>query len=118
MMEASPPAALEMVEPELVLELLIVALDAPAQLGGVDEIAQGCLGGQAREPVLRRLGLAFRPFDKEPLFWPRRAAPIVAMGRPDPDGGEARGERGIAPLAPGDGAPSGGGRIAQLYQAR
>src|SRR6266545_2188423 len=41
MMEASPPAALEMVEPELVLEFLIVALDAPAELREADEGGAG-----------------------------------------------------------------------------
>jgi len=32
-MEAAPPTPFEMSEPELLLELLIVALDAPTQLG-------------------------------------------------------------------------------------
>jgi hypothetical protein len=36
MMEATPSAAFEMPEADLLLELLIVALDAPAQLGNVD----------------------------------------------------------------------------------
>ena len=38
MMEAAPPASFKMAQPDLLLELLIVALDAPAQLGGVDQI--------------------------------------------------------------------------------
>jgi hypothetical protein len=41
MMEAAPPTPFKMSEPELLLELLIVALDTPAQLGGVDQPAEG-----------------------------------------------------------------------------
>ena len=40
-MEAAPSAAFEMPEPDLLLELLIVALDAPAQLGHVHQRAEG-----------------------------------------------------------------------------
>src|SRR5450432_1585116 len=40
-MEAAPSAPFEMPEPDLLLEFLIVALDAPAQLGDVDQPAEG-----------------------------------------------------------------------------
>ena len=40
MMEAAPAAPFEVPEPDLLLELQIVALDAPAQLGKVDELAE------------------------------------------------------------------------------
>ena len=39
MMEAAPATALEVTEPDLLLELLIIAFDAPAQFGDVDETA-------------------------------------------------------------------------------
>ena len=39
-MEAAPSAALEMSEPDLLLELLVVALDTPAQFGKIDEPAE------------------------------------------------------------------------------
>ena len=35
--EAAPAAPFEMAEPDLLLEFLIVALDAPAQLGEIDQ---------------------------------------------------------------------------------
>ena len=44
-MEAAPSAAFEMPEPDLLLELLIVALDAPAQLGEVDQALKGDVFG-------------------------------------------------------------------------
>jgi len=37
-MEAAPSASLEVSEANLLLEFLIVALDAPAQFGGIDQI--------------------------------------------------------------------------------
>jgi len=40
MVKAEPSASFEMPEADLLLELLIVALDAPAQLGGVDKTAE------------------------------------------------------------------------------
>ena len=40
-MKAAPSAALEMAQPNLLLELLIIALDAPAQFGDVDQAIEG-----------------------------------------------------------------------------
>src|SRR6266540_1302348 len=49
-------AALEVVQAERVLELSVVVLHSPAQLGQTHELAQGDLGGQGGQPVLDRLG--------------------------------------------------------------
>ena len=48
MVEAEPSAALIVTEPDLLFELLIVALDAPAQLGKIDEFAEADIGWQRR----------------------------------------------------------------------
>src|SRR5215813_2052015 len=40
-MEASPAAALEVIESQLILELLVIALEAPAQLGEMHEGGEG-----------------------------------------------------------------------------
>jgi hypothetical protein len=37
MMEAAPPASLVVPETNFLLELLVIALDAPAQLGKIDK---------------------------------------------------------------------------------
>src|SRR5674536_388595 len=66
--EAAPPSALEMPKPDLLLELLIVALDAPAQLGEVDQRAERDILGKGREPVFGRLFLAFGPLDQQPFL--------------------------------------------------
>src|SRR5260370_720733 len=77
MMEATPPAPFIMPEPDLLLELLIIALDAPAQLGGVDQIAECDAARQGRKPVLGRLLLALGPLDQQPFFG-RFAGPLMA----------------------------------------
>src|SRR3989338_1103088 len=100
MMKPAPAAALEMVEPELVLEFLIIALDAPAQLGEADEISEGRRLRQGREPILRGLGLPPRPLDQQPLLRPGRRALLVAMGGPHPQAREAGAHRAPRPLPP------------------
>ena len=106
MVEAAPAAALEVAEPQLLLQLLEVALDPPAQLRGRDQLLERGRLGQGREPVLRRL--APRPRATRPGATPRRAARLsaeVVVRRPDPHRGEARGQRPGRALAPGDGPP-------------
>src|SRR5262249_57627998 len=103
MVEAPPSSPLVMAEPDLLLEFLIVALDAPAQLGDVDEVAQGGALGQRREPVLGGLRLAFGPFDQQRLLAPILGAPDRRSAHPH--AGEARAEPRVRAFAPGDRAP-------------
>ena len=63
-MEAAPASAFEVAEAELLLELLVVALDAPAQLGEIDHAHPGNVVGKSGEPILGGLLLGFRPFDQ------------------------------------------------------
>ena len=72
-MKAAPSAPFEMPEADLLLELLIVALDAPAQLGEIDQAIEGDVVRQRREPVFGRLGLALRPLDQQPFLRSRSA---------------------------------------------
>ena len=78
-MEAAPPTPFKMSEPELLLELLIVALDTPAQLGGVDQPAEGDVFRKGREPVFGRLILALGPLDQQPLFRSGLSEIVIAM---------------------------------------
>jgi hypothetical protein len=41
MVEAAPSPPFEVPEPDFLFEFLIVALDAPAQLGNIDELPEG-----------------------------------------------------------------------------
>ena len=66
-MEAAPAASFVVTEPDLLLELLIVTLDAPTQLGEVDEPLEADGLRQRGEPVFGGLCFTLRPFDKQPL---------------------------------------------------
>ena len=68
MVEAAPASSFEVAEPDLLLELLIVALDAPAHHGDVDEAVECHVGWQRREPEFGRRRLALRPFDQKPFL--------------------------------------------------
>ena len=99
--EASPCSPLEVVEPELLLHLLVVALDAPAQLGAADELFQRGADRERRQPELDRLGLSLRPCAEEPLELPRGLASAVPGGDADSHGGEPGGLASLGALAPG-----------------
>src|SRR6201988_1402062 len=67
MMEAPPSAALIVAEADFLFEFLIVALDAPAQLGEVDESAERHALVDGCEPEFWR-SFILRPFDKQRLW--------------------------------------------------
>ncbi len=69
MVEATPSSPLVVTKPEFLLEVPIVALDPPTQLGGLHQRAATDGGGQRGQKVLGRLLLVGRPFDQAPLLW-------------------------------------------------
>ena len=79
--EAAPASPFIMAEADLLLELLVVALDPPSELGLIDEVSELGVFRQGGEPVFGRLGLILRPFDQEPFLGSRCGVPVVAMGR-------------------------------------
>src|SRR5829696_4350613 len=103
--EAAPAAALVVPEPEFLLELLVIALDAPPELGEFDQALEADVLGQGREPVLGGLLLAFRPLDHEPFLRARFAQPVIAMSGAHAHPCEARGEPIGDALAPSDLSP-------------
>src|SRR5207245_4864847 len=105
MMEAAPAAPLEVPEPDLLLEFLIVALDAPAQLGQVNELAEADVRRQCREPIFGRVDLALGPFDQQPFFC-QQFREQIAVGGAHANAREARGQPIGRALPPTDRAPS------------
>ena len=79
-MEPPPAAPFEMIEAELVLELLVVPLDPPAQMRQTDERGQRRRPGQGREVVLRRRRLAQGPLAQDPLDLPGLSAMSIMRG--------------------------------------
>ena len=104
--EAAPSTAFEMAKSDFLLELLIIALDAPAQLGEVDQISEGNVLRKRRKPVFGGLALAFRPLDQQPFLRSQLGAPFVAMRGANPQAGKARAQRLGRALAPCNRAPS------------
>lgn len=89
MMEAAATSALTMSKADLLLEFPIVRFDPPSHLSRTDEVGKLGLSRQGREPVLGWLDFAVRPFDQEPFLSVGDGAPVIAMGRPNPNGGKA-----------------------------
>jgi hypothetical protein len=60
MTETRPAVALTMSETDFLLEVSVIVLDAPAQLGEIDEAAEPHARVDGCEPILGGLGLAPR----------------------------------------------------------
>jgi hypothetical protein len=99
-------AALEVVQPQRVLQLPIVVFHSPAQLGQVDQPLQQGVGREVREPVLDRLGFAVGPLDQQPAHRQLPTAGGAAQpdpGRTHPQRHEPGGQRlAVGAFAPGD----------------
>lgn len=103
--EAAPATALVVAEADLLLEVLLVALDPPSRLGDMDEVLKRGARGQGGQPVCCGFRLALQPLDQQPLLRPGLGARLIAMRRADLQGGKAQGQRDLAALAPRYRAP-------------
>src|SRR6202795_4462737 len=68
MMKAAPTASLEVPQAKLLLELLVIAFNAPAQFCKSHEFLDRRVSGQRAKEVSGRLELFARPLDEQPLF--------------------------------------------------
>ena len=91
-----------MTEAEFLLEVQVVPLDPPAQLGPINQVGETDLGRQRGQPVFGGLRLTLGPFDQQPFL-----AGCSASHRTDAQTGKARSE-GCAVLAPGAGSLAAG----------
>src|SRR5438093_5171355 len=98
-MEPPPAAAFEMIEPELVLQLLVIAFDAPAQMRQPSERGHGRRRGQRREVVLRWCRLVEGPLTQEP-FGRRGLATPTRRRWHDPQRHKARAHAAASAFAP------------------
>ena len=106
MMKATPAPSLIVAQAELLFKFLVVPLNAPAHLGDSDQFYKRRISGQRRKPVLRRFSLTAWPFDQQPLFFTQGLTLFITMRRPHAQGGEARGQHRMAPLAPAHRVPA------------
>src|SRR3954453_5742749 len=115
MMEAAPSAPLIVSKPDFLLELLIVALDTPAQLGKVDELSEADIHWQRRQPILGRSGFALGPLDQQ-TFRRQQFRQQLAMSDPNAHAAIARRQPIGRTFAPSDRAPGPLGQTArQLF---
>ena len=89
--EAAPSAPFMITKAEFLLELLIVALDPPPQLGKIDQAIKRDVLRQSGKPILGRLGFSWRPLDQQPLFWARLGQQGIAMPHGSSPWAEAHG---------------------------
>lgn len=68
MVEAAPTAAFVMPEANFLFKLAIVALNAPSQLGRVNQLVEGDVSGQRGKPVFCRLIFVCGPLDQQPFL--------------------------------------------------
>ena len=104
-MKASPASTFIVIEAKFLLEFLIVALDPPAQFGRLHEPRDGCILRQGREPVFGWRVFVLGPFDEQPFFCVGLRAPVIPVGRPDAQAGEAGVERLVDAFTPCDLTP-------------
>src|SRR5215218_2411158 len=103
MMEA---ASLVVSQAQLLFQLLVIALDPPAQFGQIDQAIEGHVRREGGQPILGGFGVALGPFDQQPFLAPRRGPPIIAMGGPHPNPGKARCQRCRAYIEPANRWPA------------
>ena len=87
--EPAPATPLEVPQAQLLLEVLVIALDPPAQLGQLDQPHQGRVGRQAGQSVFGRFPFIRGPLHQQPQLGPGHGAIIVPMSGTDPQRGEA-----------------------------
>src|SRR6516225_8150899 len=81
MVEAAPASSLEVAKADLLFEFVVVALNAPAQLGGVDKLTETNVRRKRREPIFGGCFLALRPLDQQPFLRPAFGEPVISMCR-------------------------------------
>src|SRR4051794_40456545 len=106
MVEAAPAASFVVSQAQFLFQLLVIALDPPAQFGQIDQAIERHVRWESGKPILGGLGLTLGPFDQQPFLAPRLGPPLVMMGCPHPNPSKARGQRARTSLAPGDRLPA------------
>src|SRR5258705_10885004 len=103
-METAPTASLEMPQAEFLLELLVVALDAPTQLGESHEFFDRRVSGQRTQEILAWLDFGLWPLDEQPLLIGDIPCLCFARDAKHPCCRKARRQGAVGPFTPGEGA--------------
>src|SRR4051794_1192170 len=95
-----------MIEPEFLLELLIILLDLPARLGDLHQASKTVITRQIAEEIPRRLRGFFRPLDQQPDLFEWLAALVKSMRRLHPERTETRLQPTFAAFPPANVLPA------------
>jgi len=108
MIPARPIAAFVVIQPQLLLELLIVPFDLPPTFGDAHQSPQRVVWWQVAEKVFRGLPLAARPFHQQPDLLMGWLAFVETVRGSDAAGVEARLQPAFRTFSPADLLPSPG----------
>ena len=111
MMEAAPAASLVMPEAEFLFELLVIALDPPAQFGQIDQSGEGHVRGRVESQYLAGSASPSGHSISSHSSGHGSLRCQVATGGAHPNPGKARGSRRVRALAPGDRLASLAGQV-------
>src|SRR3974390_1052094 len=106
MVKAAPTSPLEMAKADLPFEFLVVALNAPAQLGDIDQLTESNVRWKRRKPIFGRRSFALRPLDQQPFLRPALSEPVISMCRTNAHTRKTRRHPFCRPLTPPDLVPS------------
>lgn len=106
MMKSAPSSALIVTQSEFLLEVLVIALNAPTHMRLGHQVIEGDVLRQRRQVVLEGIGVFGRPFDQQPLLRAQARLAGVTPGMTHPYGGKASTERLVGSLAPANGVKS------------
>ena len=80
-MKVAPAPAFIVAESQILLEILVVPLDAPAHLGLVRHALRRCFFAERGQPVFQWFSVARGPLDEQPLRLAQFIAEVVAVRR-------------------------------------
>src|SRR5665647_2531261 len=92
MVKPTPASSLIVSQPKLLLQILVVPLDAPAHLGDEHHLLQRGLLWRRAEKVFGWFIITFGPLDQQPLFRAHLGAEIIAVSRTHSQRGETPAE--------------------------
>lgn len=79
-MKPSPATPFVVAQSKVLLQVLVVALDAPAVVSDIDQFADGRLFGQCGQAVFGGFVLPRWPLDEQPLLRPQPGFASIAPG--------------------------------------
>ena len=103
MVESPPASALKMTQADFLFEFLVVAFNAPPQLGRIYQLCKGNGRIKVGKPIFCGFRFSLGPLDQQPFFRRAITAPIITMPFAHPHGGKSRGEHLVGAFPPGDG---------------